>query len=514
MNKSLKILLLVAGFLLIFSNMSNRFDPDLGWHLRFGKEAWNGYFSYNDSYTWGDNGWPWINHEWGGDLLSWIIYSKPGYLSLLAFTSLVAWFGFILSSQRLNKTISVEALLAALLTAWTVKEIAMMRLATLTIMLLALLLYSLSRIHEKRLYLWWPLLIWVWSIIHGSWFIGIIIAATYWSAMVFDYLTAKYFRAHPINLMTPRKLIESFSAIVISLLTVIANPYGLKLIYEVTSYFQIDYYKTRIAEWTGSYAYPIFLVPLLVGPALVIINLILRRKKRIPTGELVVTIMLTAAAIKYRRQWLSASIMVTPSLRIILEQIFYGFSSFISEARLKKMLGITGVLSLLLMCGAYLSKTNYASDIWSNDQLLKENRLPLEATKFLKQQLPNTTTTDIFNEFSWGGYLNWNLPEARVYIDGRGSGTWLVGTSTPFLKSYYDIMFGSDGLKFLENKQIKYILIRPEYREANANLSWPNNEFYKPASSTQSQIRQDLVSNKYWQKIYGDDIAEVWRYEK
>jgi hypothetical protein len=203
--------------------------------------------------------------------------------------------------------------------------------------------------------------------------------------------------------------------------------------------------------------------------------------------------------------------MVVPSLRIVLEHLSSGFSKYIDNIKLKKMLFTVGAISLVLMSGAYLSKTDFSTDLWSNDHLLRSSRLPYLATRFIKQQLASSTPTNIFNEFSWGGYLNWNLPEARVYIDGRGSGTWLTGTSTPFLKSYYDLMFGKDGLKSIESNDIQYILIRPEYREESSNLAWPNSEFYKPATSTQSQLRTDLLTSKNWKKIYSDDIAEIWK---
>jgi hypothetical protein len=80
-----KFLLCVLAVLYVTAVISYRFDYDLGWHLRFGRDALLDKFQFLDTYTWSYYGQPWVNHEWGGDILYWLLYSNFGYFSLVFF---------------------------------------------------------------------------------------------------------------------------------------------------------------------------------------------------------------------------------------------------------------------------------------------------------------------------------------------------------------------------------------------------------------------------------------------
>ena len=488
--------------------MSNRFDPDLGWHLRFGKEAFEGYFSFNDSYTWGNFNWPWINHEWGGDLLYWLIYSNFGYGLLLILTSVAAFGGYILSSLRFNNKISAGGLLSVIILSYSAFGILIMRLATLTVLFYAILLYSLAFAHQKNWYYWWPILFWIWSIIHGSWFIGITIACVYWSGMVVDNLFERYLNYKPFNKVETKKLIKIFASIIISLLVVTINPYGFKLAAEVLTYFKIDYFKTTISEWTASCAFPIYLAPIIFIPILLTVNFNLWRRKKITTGELLVSIMLSVAAIKYRRQWLAASLALIPTLGALFDLIIVSISNYLNN-KLRMFLSIIMVVCLLLVNVNFFT-FNLRENPWSNEKLIENNNIPFLAINYLKNELPDNSLTDIFNEYNWGGYMNWAVPEARVFIDGRGSGTWLVGTSTPFLKVYHNYLYNNGGLNIIENSKAKYVLLK-NYVSSTVKISWLDRQFYVVNFRTSTELSRSLDKSQNWEKIYIDNKAVIWR---
>ena len=186
-----KIILFLFGFFVILSVISNTFDGDFGWHLRFGKDAWNNNFQYTDSYTWTYQNHEWINHEWGGDMVFYWLNNNLGYFSLVIFISLAIWLAFVIAAKIFNKKLTPFSIIIILLAALSVKFIMMMRLSMLSPLFFVLLWWSLEKLPEKKTYYWWPLLLWLWSIFHGSWILGFITINIYVAGNVIQIITTK-----------------------------------------------------------------------------------------------------------------------------------------------------------------------------------------------------------------------------------------------------------------------------------------------------------------------------------
>ena len=71
----------------------------------------------------------------------------------------------------------------------------------------------------------------------------------------------------------------------------------------------------------------------------------------------------------------------------------------------------------------HLSGVRWVTDVWADEVILREYPMPAEAAKFLKQKI-GVSNTFLFNEFAWGGYLNWILPQAKIFLGGQGTATW------------------------------------------------------------------------------------------
>lgn len=113
-------------------------------------------------------------------------------------------------------------------------------------------------------------------------------------------------------------------------------------------------------------------------------------------------------------------------------------------------------------------------------QGIRPNHFPQGAVSFIKQ---NGLTGKIFNAFSWGGYLTWNLyPHGKAFIDGR------VLDKQPF-RDYTHILWATPyGIRQLDNYKFDYVLI--QYANAFTGEEYKLNNY--------------LLHNPEWQVIYRD----------
>ena len=63
----------------------------------------------------------------------------------------------------------------------------------------------------------------------------------------------------------------------------------------------------------------------------------------------------------------------------------------------------------------------------------------------------------MFNAYNWGGYLQWELPEYPVYIDGRAD---LYGEQ--ILEEWWDVVNATDqALPILNEWNVNFVLLEP-----------------------------------------------------
>ncbi len=145
--------------------------------------------------------------------------------------------------------------------------------------------------------------------------------------------------------------------------------------------------------------------------------------------------------------------------------------------------------------------------------MLKKDVSPFsleESIPFLKT-LP--LSENLFNDYGWGGYLIWKLPERKLFIDGRMP-SWRKDGQFVF-GDYIKISKAEEGFQELLDKyDIKIMLLRKEMKEAKVE-NWlskfleKQNWLLKTLGLEPSKnLYQELI-NSGWQTIYEDKTAIV-----
>ncbi len=130
------------------------------------------------------------------------------------------------------------------------------------------------------------------------------------------------------------------------------------------------------------------------------------------------------------------------------------------------------------------------SKVWlpSHDSkvLAEVGEYPYEAVGFLRV---NPQNGNIFNEYVWGGYLIWQLPEVKTFSDGRMP-AWREGEEYVFEDYITVTRLKPEWEEVLEKYSVSYFLIKND-----------------------SALSQALKAHPKWEIIYEDGLAAVFRKE-
>lgn len=522
MNKILKILLFILGLLFCLKTESWDIDRDFGWHLRFGQDAWRGQFQYLDNYTWTHQSLPWTNHEWGIDVLSWPIIEHIGYLPILIFFSLIAWLSLVMVNRIYLSRWTISGLFFSFLAAYSVAPVLTVRPALFLLPFLTMILWTLERAPEKKMFYLWPFIMWLWSAMHGSWIFGFITINVFLFGQITQICLKKYFNREEKKTWMIRDIAQAIGWQIASFLVLALNPYGTQIWLEVFEYFSKNYFKAHVTEWIPSYTFPVFWMPLVISTVAGILILWAWKKKQVNFSELLVYVVFFYAAWKYKRNMVLPVLAAVPIFTLAWEEIK---KEFIEKTKISSILnqkfllaGQVFVLAGICFFGVnYLGKINWDNQPWYNkDFLYNYIQFPYEAADFLKEKI-GETNTPIFNEFGWGSYLNWSVPHALVFLDGRGTATWLWSDGSTVLEKYQKIKFEKNGLAELEQTPVQYILLKSEKVSGYAKpdlvnrLLFPKNKLEKIVFSEQSELESDLRASDKWKLIYSDYLSNVWQ---
>ena len=108
---------------------------------------------------------------------------------------------------------------------------------------------------------------------------------------------------------------------------------------------------------------------------------------------------------------------------------------------------------------------------------------PRKALEFMRE---HDLQGRIFNQYAWGGYLEWNAPEYKTFIDGRADIFIYNGTFSDFLSA----TALNNSAEILDRYKIDYVLIPP-----NGPLSYL------------------LLNSTGWQLVYSDQVSALFRRE-
>jgi hypothetical protein len=431
------LVLLVFGF-----SVRRIAEPDIWWHLRNAAYLFQHHsFPRVDTYSFGAAGSPWMNFEWLSEVPFFLGFKAMGLQGILAVFSAVLvliYAGVYYRSCRAGadcKDATIATLLAIFLGVVSLGP-RMLLFGWLCMVGLLLVLDHFRR-SGKGLWLSPPLFV-LWINLHGSWVFGmVVLGVTIASGLVegeWGLVVARRW--------TPGELKKLLLALAASLAALFVNPFGYKLLlYPFDLLFRQPSIMKYIEEWQPvNFSIWIGKLALVAIFALLAAALFSRRRWRL--DEVLLTAFALWAALSHVRFLFFAGLIMVPILAPRLK-LFPPYQRELDKPWLNAgiMAAIVGWLIFSFPTAAQLQQG-----------VSKE--YPTAALEFMQRQHINGR---IFNQYGWGGYMEWNAPELKPFIDGRADIFVYNGTFYDSLK----ITSLKESFEILDKYKIDYVFLQP-----------------------------------------------------
>jgi hypothetical protein len=443
-------------------------EPDIWWHLRDAQNLIEYHsFSRADTYSFTAAGLSRANFEWLSEIpyyLGFKTWGLQGLLLVSIVVSVLIFAGVYYLCCRAGANYK-DAIIATMLAIFlgTISLGPRMLLFGWLCMVALLILLEEYRRTGRGLWLIPPLFL-LWVNLHGSWAFGMVVLAIF----VLSGLVEGEWGLIVARRWSRSQLRDLLLAGVASFVLLFVNPFGYKLVlypFEVALRQQIA--MQHVEEWQ-----PLDLstghgrLGLLVIFAILASALVSRRRWRLDAALLTAFALWTA--LSHGRFLFFLGLVIAPALALRLH-LFPAYE----RDRDKPWLN-AGVIAGIIVALFFL----FPSTVLLQQKV--DHRFPTAALLFMRE---HQLSGRVFNQYAWGGYMEWDAPELKSFIDGRAD----VFVANGVFKDYAKVSNIVEPLEVLDKYRIDYALL-----EQNRPLTYV------------------LEHSTVWRPIYSDPVAVLF----
>jgi len=384
--------LFLGLFILFFLRGIIFADPDFGWHIRIGGYVMQHGIPYMDPLSYSMPSYPFVDHEWLTNV-SWAeVYRLWGIVPLqIGIPALAVVSLLFLFSVTEKKWIFLPVMISGT----TLFDFVGVRTQVITWFFLSILTCVLFRKklwQTFRFYL--PALFLAWANLHGGFGIGLGILGI---VLIGRSIEEK------------KHIKENLLILALCAGATLLNPYGLRLWWEFLMQLTDTQLHWTIAEW-----YPAFYFTNIAfwGYCLLSIFLVITYRKKYTWTELCLYFLVLFAAMSSMRNipiWIIATFFLTVRSIAYLYQ-----EASLGPGGVRRFTLAYRIFSTILACLFCFEAGLFFYGFYFRHEV--PEAYPVQAVNYLQKNLPDG---QIFSTYNWGGYLDWQLPQKKVFIDGR-----------------------------------------------------------------------------------------------
>ncbi|MBD3365843.1 hypothetical protein GF360_00700 [candidate division WWE3 bacterium] len=447
------VILFLLGIFILYTPP---IDPDFGWHFKYGEFiVQNKAIPKQNLFSYTMPNYRWANSYWISEVILYLTYSTLGTLGaglllagLVTFITIKILENYFKDQKnstinRFSKNLILSISSLIIFVYYGYAAVPCRPLLASTIFLLVL---TYTLLEKKENIKWLPFLFLTWANMHADFTLGLAILGIYnLQILIQGGIKKDNMKVHLISLLCV-------------IITVI-NPYGVRLhetLLKETHPLQFKH----IVEW----------LPLV--------------KKDFMTFYFVTMGLFWAAILQIKNMkkhiwylivvtaFFIASIRSTYFIRIFVILAIFPFVDFCKEwlseikslfrknerMRIKKAYNYTSFAIFLIFGGSFAINVYEGRhpEIWQ-----KKAGYPYDDVQYIKEN-PEKFKGRMFNEYSWGGYLIWQLPEHKTFIDGRMP-SWRDDENNSVFEEYIKITKKLENREaLLEKHEIKWILMEKD----------------------------------------------------
>jgi hypothetical protein len=395
----------VLSLLLVGLFLTPLHAVDLWWHLDSGR--WmleHGQYLGREVRSFSMPGADWPNFSWLFQVLIASVEWVGGLWGLLLFKA-AAWWLILFLLLRIARVdaVPVALLLAPLLFSWQIFPFMYLRPHLFEGIFLACAVWLFHRQRSARDPLWYALLIIIWANCHASAVLGA-------AALALHYVWGADFRLPPF-----RTLLRRLPVGLLLGALVFVTPNGFGILKVLLGHVSSEYLHVYIREWfTPEIMPPLMFVALLAVGA----GAWFRRDLLTPAELLLIAVFLIIGGGSRRFLYELGLLLIRPSA-VLLSVLLARFANRQGTTGSAYREWLYGLLLTGLLTVIYGSPLVWGR-LQAADYPVMRGVFPQVVMAVLQPVLAGEPELRVWNDYGWGGYLEWRGGERlKVYIDGR-----------------------------------------------------------------------------------------------
>jgi len=428
------LILLFTVFLILLTSFKITGDDDVFWHLATGRYiAETHHVPSTDIFGYVTQGQTWMPFEWGWDVLTYGIYNIGGYTALSVFRTLIFLLIFFILFVILRKFKVSYTLIFLFFTllAFGIIDRLSPRPHIMSFLFFSLLLYIITeyryfRRDNYKILFFIPAIFLVWANMHMGIIAGIFLLGIYTLSEIITFIKPGKFPSKEIPALTKPELYRLILISAASVLVMLINPNSF-----ATYIYAYDHTKMKlletINEWRspfdemfgGGFVTVIYKIFLFAG--VLILYYAYKRKDLFAALVFIGFSVYSVRAVRFTVDYL---IIITIFLVISVSYIIVNSKS----ESLIKFFSVSPVPKVILEVCLLFFIVNIPNDKLYMEYLkyyrvsgfgINSDFIPTQMFDFMKENNIPSIGGRPLNHFGSGGFLVWNFPESKNFIDSR-----------------------------------------------------------------------------------------------
>lgn len=466
-----KLIYFLFFLFLVFVLFKPPSDPDFGWHYKYGEYLFKNHtllkeniFSYNFPY------YQWANSYWLSQIVMYVLFTYIGAVGMSLFLSVLLAAIVVCLIRTLKLSLFGEFLGVFMLGVFLSAYIVTVRPLYFSSVFFLILSYIL--VYKSSYIKFLPLLFLMWANMHADFVLGLFVYGVFTVFMILNTWREQEFSR------------ENFYVYVIapiaSVLVTLINPYGIRL-WETLLKEVHPYQFAHVSEWVPLSVGNITFFSVYVFTLVLVFSSIWIKRAEFGKWYLFVVGIFTVLAFvsKYFiRPLVLVGVFPVLFFYDVQGRLLVGSLGEVIRRKLERF-GLALVWFVVFVSlTLFTDRISVADDVrkWSGDSF------PYDAVEYVKK---NPIVGRMLNNYGWGGYLIWRLPEYKTFIDGRMP-SWREGEYSVF-EDYINVTNNPEQYAYLlDLYDVSFILDKKN-----------------------SKLVEYLLQEDLWWKVYEDNLSVI-----
>jgi hypothetical protein len=470
LKKPENILTISIFIVILFLSLDPIKNYDIWWHLKTGQIIiQTGEIPNTDIFSYTKIGESWINHEWLSQVIFYLSFSLLGLNGPWVLKIIILLISFLVIFKRNQLFLNGFANLFSIMVIVMISYLSWLsRPIIFSLLLIPLILYLLDLHSKKDKKILWiiPPLMLIWVNLHGSYILGLLLLFLYSVNALFT---------------NRKKGVYLSKVLATSVIVTLINPNTYQILLYPIQYATYTVHSKYIIEWQS----PTFHSFTTFEGALLLSIFALGYSKKVELLDLILLLLFTHLGLFAIRNTALYALVAVPIIFKYLEPIIDEKLSLLKiPSKSIKNFTLSFSIAFLIFGTSLFGYTSLTdSHVFSDTPVIQDGRFPENASKFLLNNQEDLSGLNMYNAYSYGGYLIWALyPTYKVFIDGRAD---VYGD---LVEEYQTVKtLGAGAPEILEKYNISLIVI--------------------PKGSV---LETYLKDNPLWQLIYSDEGSVIY----